>query len=61
MAPVEDTAKQKRHSNFSDRELVALISMVSDNKILLVGINKIPICATYNSPLVDNILRVKGN
>ena len=40
IAPVEDTAKPKRLSNFSDGELVAMISMVSDNKI--------PICATYS-------------
>ena len=47
--------------NLSDGELVAMISMVSDNKILLLGINKIPIYATYIWPLVDNLLRVKGN
>ena len=39
MAPVEDTIKLKRFLNFSDGELVAMISMVSDNKILLLGIN----------------------
>ena len=39
MAPVEDTTKRKRHPNFSDDELVAMISMVSDNKILLLGAN----------------------
>ena len=61
MAPVEDTTKPKRSPNFSDGELVAMISMVSDNKILLLGINKIPICDTYSLPLVDNLLRVKGN
>ena len=37
MAPVEDTTKLKRC--FSDGELVVMISMVSDNKILLLGIN----------------------
>ena len=37
MAPVEDTQKPKRRPHFSNRELVALISMVSDNKILLLG------------------------
>ena len=37
MAPVEDTKKLKHHPNFSNLELVAMISMVSDNKILLVG------------------------
>ena len=39
MAPVEDTTKVKRRPNLSDGELVAMISMVSDNKILLLGIN----------------------
>ena len=39
MAPVEDTTKLKRRPNFSDRDLVAMISMVSDNKILLLGVN----------------------
>ena len=39
MAPVEDTTKLKRRPNFLDGELVAMISMVSDNKILLLGIN----------------------
>ena len=39
MAPVEDTTKLKRLPSFSDGELVAMISMVSDNKILLPGIN----------------------
>ena len=48
MAPVEDTTKQRRCQNFSDGELVAMISMVSDNKILWLGINKIPIYATYS-------------
>ena len=43
MAPVEDTTKPKRRPNCSDGELVAMICMVSDNKILLLGINKIPI------------------
>ena len=38
MAPVEDTTNLKR-PNFSDGELVAMISMVSDNKIRLLGIN----------------------
>ena len=38
-APVEDTTKLKLRPNFSDGELVAMISMVSDNKILLLGIN----------------------
>ena len=37
MAPVEDTKKPKRPENFSNWELVAMISMVSDNKILLLG------------------------
>ena len=40
MAPVEDTTKPKCRPNFSDGELVAVISMVSDNKI--------PICAAYS-------------
>ena len=48
MTPVEDTTKPKRHPNFLDGELVPMISMVSDNKIPLLGINKIPICATYS-------------
>ena len=48
MSPVEDTTKPKRHTNFSDVEFVAMISMVSDNTILLLGINKIPICTTYS-------------
>ena len=39
MAPVEDTTKPKRCPNFSDGVLVDMISMVSDNKILLLGIN----------------------
>ena len=39
MAPVEDTTKLKLLPNFSDGELVAMISIVSDNKILLLGIN----------------------
>ena len=39
MAPVEDTTKPKRDANFSDGELVAMISMVYDNKILLLRIN----------------------
>ena len=39
MASVEDTTKLKCRRNFSDGELVAMISMVSDNKILLLGIN----------------------
>ena len=39
MVPVEDTAKLKLRPNFSDGELVAMISMVSDNKILLLDIN----------------------
>ena len=39
MSPVEDTTKLKRRQNFSDGELVAIISMVSDNKILFLGIN----------------------
>ena len=30
MVNVEDTTKPKRHPNFSDGELVAMISMVSD-------------------------------
>ena len=37
MAPVEDTTKPKRCPNFSDGELFAMVSMVSDNKILLLG------------------------
>ena len=37
MAPVEDTKKLKHRPNFPNLELVAMISMVSDNKILLVG------------------------
>ena len=37
MAPVEDTTKPKSCPNFSNWELVAMISMVSDNKILLLG------------------------
>ena len=37
MAPVEDTKKPKRRPNFSNLELVAMISMVSHNKILLLG------------------------
>ena len=36
----EDTTKPKRRPNFSDGELVAMISMVFDNNI--------PICATYS-------------
>ena len=39
MVPLEDSIKPKCHSNFSDGELVAMISMEADNKILLVGIN----------------------
>ena len=35
MAPVEDTTKPKRRPNFSDEH----VSLVSDNKILLLGIN----------------------
>ena len=52
MAPVEDTTKLKRLPNFSDGELVAMISMVSDNKILLLvsTINKKPICAHIVDP-----------
>ena len=57
MAPVEDSTKPKRRSNFSVGELVAMISMVSDNKMRLLGINQIPIWDTN----VDNLLRVKGN
>ena len=37
MAPVEDTTNPKRRPNFSNGELVAMISMASDNKILLLG------------------------
>ena len=37
MTPVEDTTKPNRRSNFSDGELVVMIRMVSDNKILLYG------------------------
>ena len=37
MAPVEDTKKIQRRPNFSNWELVTMISMVSDNKILLLG------------------------
>ena len=35
MAPVEDTTKLKLLPNFSDGELVAMITMVSDNKYQL--------------------------
>ena len=38
MAPVEDTTKLKRRPNFSDGELVTKISMVSDNKMLWLGL-----------------------
>ena len=48
MTPVEDTTKPKRRKNFSDEELVTVHNMVSDNKIVLLGINKIYICATYS-------------
>ena len=61
MALVEDTTKPKHRPNFSDGELVAMISMVFDNKKQLLGINKLPICATYSWPLVDNLLWVKDN
>ena len=37
MAPVEDPTKPKRRPNFSDGELFAMVSMVSDNKVLLLG------------------------
>ena len=37
MTPVEDTTKPKHCPNFSNLELVAMISMLSDNKILLLG------------------------
>ena len=37
MVPVEDTKKPKRSPNFSNWELVAMISMVFENKILLHG------------------------
>ena len=37
MAPVEDTKMPKPRPNFSNRELIAMINMVSDNKILLLG------------------------
>ena len=37
MAPVEGTKKPKRLPNFSNWELVAMLSMVSVNKILLLG------------------------
>ena len=37
MAPVEDTKKPKGSPNVSNWELVAMISMVSDNKKLLLG------------------------
>ena len=37
MAPEEDTKTLKHCPNLSNLELVALISMVSDNKILLLG------------------------
>ena len=60
MALVEDTTKTKSSPNFSDGELAAIISMVTDNKILLLGINKIPICATYRSPLVNHLLSSKS-
>ena len=36
MALVEDTKMPKRCPNFSNWELVAMISIVSDNKILLL-------------------------
>ena len=36
MAHVEDTKKPKLRPNFSNWELVSMISMVSDNKILLL-------------------------
>ena len=39
MAPVEDTTKPKSCPNFSDVQLVAMISMVFDNKKLLLGMN----------------------
>ena len=39
MALVEDTTKLKPRPNFSDGELVARISIVSDKKIILLGIN----------------------
>ena len=48
VALVEYTTKPKRRPNFSDKELVAMISLVSENKILFLGINKIPFCATYS-------------
>ena len=48
MAPVGDTTKPKRRPNLPDGQLVAMISMVSDNKIQWLDINKIPICATYS-------------
>ena len=48
MAPVEDATKPKRRPNFSDGELVAMIIKVSDNTIVLLGINKIPICVAYS-------------
>ena len=37
MAPVEDTKKPKTCTNFSNWELVVMMSMLSDNKILLLG------------------------
>ena len=37
MAPVVDTKKPKRCPNFLNWELFAMISMVSDNKMLLLG------------------------
>ena len=37
MTPVEDTTERKRCPNFLNWELVAMISMVWDNKILLLG------------------------
>ena len=57
MAPVEDTTKPKRRLNFSVGELVAMISMVSDNKMRWLGINQIQIWDTN----VNNLLRVKDN
>ena len=45
----EDTTKPKPRPNLSDIELVAMISMVSDNKILFLGINKVPFCTTYSN------------
>ena len=70
MAPVEDSKKPKRCPNFFNWELFAMISMVSDNKILLLGklenVNtarrkamgywQLPHCAN-SCPLINNLLK----